>query len=81
MKVGDLVRVFYIATIGNSSAEDKIVDLDIGVIIEIDNEVLGKDNVIIFTKAGEVKEYSRNIMSLQFEVINEEGRQDDDNMD
>ena len=42
MKVGDLIRVFYIATIGNSSAEDKIVDLDTGLIIEIDNEVLGK---------------------------------------
>jgi hypothetical protein len=71
VKVGDLVRVFYIATIGNSNGEDRIVDLDTGVIIEIDNEVLGKDNVIIFTKAGEIKEYSRNIGSLQFEVISE----------
>jgi len=73
MKVGDVVRVFYIAAFGNSSTEDRIVDLDVGVIIEIDNEVLGKDNVIIFTKTGEIKEYSRNIMSLQFEVISEEG--------
>jgi len=71
VKVGDLVRVFYIATIGNSEIEDKVVDLDTGVIIEIDNEVLGKDNVIIFTKIGEIKEYSRNIGSLQFEVISE----------
>ena len=69
MKAGDLVRVFYI------SDRDRIVDLSAGVIIEIDNEVLGKDNVIIFTKSGEVKEYSRNILSLQFEVISEAGRQ------
>ncbi len=69
MKAGDLVRVFYI------SDRDRIVDLSTGVIIEIDNEVLGKDNVIIFTKSGEVKEYSRNILSLQFEVISEAGRQ------
>ena len=77
MKVGDLIRVSLVAHISLrrnlevGRAEDSIRDLDTGIIIEIDSEELGKDNVVIFTKTGEIKEYSRNITSLQFEVINE----------
>ena len=76
MKVGDLIRVSHVSIFRRRDlevgrAEDSIRDLDTGIIIEIDSEELGKDNVIIFTTMGEVKEYSRNITSLQFEVISE----------
>jgi len=77
VKVGDLIRVSHVSIFRRRDFEVGRLEgirqkgLDTGIIIEIDSEELGKDNVIIFTKMGEVKEYSRNITSLQFEVINE----------